>query len=232
MNSQTFDPVWELIYGEGRQLNKYPWDSVVSFVFNNYPREKLRAAVRIIEIGCGAGSNLWFAAREGFQVAGVDGSASAIEFARRRFLAEGLIADLRVADFTALPFPDGTYDLAIDRGALTCCGFAAARRAISEVRRVLAPRGRFFFNPYSEAHSSRLAGRTGPDGVVCDIEGGSLTGVGQICFYTRNDVEAALSSGWRVLQWRHVENREESVAVSSIHAEWQVVVERSDDHSS
>ena len=222
----SFDPIWERIYDEGRQLAKYPWDSVVSFVFHHYPRTKPRSEVRIVEIGCGGGSNLWFAAREGFQVAGVDGSASAIEFAGRLLAADGLSGDLRVADFTSLPFESGMFDLAIDRGALTCCGFESARRAVSEVHRVLAPGGKFLCNPYSDAHSSRYAGRPGSDGLIYDIEGGSLTGVGHICFYGRQQVEDLLARGWRLLRLQHLEYREQKGPACDVHAEWHATAEK------
>ena len=103
----AFNPIWEKeIYGQGRQLGRYPYDAVVSFVFRYAPRDRERSAVRILEIGCGAGNNLWFAAREGFSVTGIDGSATAIDYARKRFAEEGLSGDLRVGDFTALPFED------------------------------------------------------------------------------------------------------------------------------
>jgi len=39
--------------------------------------------------GLRTGANLWFAAREGFQV-GIDGSAAAIAYARKRFEDEGI----------------------------------------------------------------------------------------------------------------------------------------------
>ena len=37
---------------------------------------------RILEVGCGMGNNLWFAAREGCRVSGLDAVESAIRFAR------------------------------------------------------------------------------------------------------------------------------------------------------
>ena len=95
---QSFDPVWDEIYGSGQQLNRYPFSSVVTFLFRNRPRDKDRAATRILEVGCGAGNNLWFAAREGFDVSGIDASEPVIDHARKWFDAEGLNADLRVAD--------------------------------------------------------------------------------------------------------------------------------------
>ena len=58
---------WEkTIYASGKQLNLYPYDSVVSFIFRSYPRQKPRHQVHVLEIGCGAGNNLWFISREGF----------------------------------------------------------------------------------------------------------------------------------------------------------------------
>src|SRR5262245_53509995 len=125
-SSRTFDPIWEdAIYGQGQKISRYPFDIVVTFVYRNYPRHKPRHDVRILEVGCGSGNNLWFAAREGFQVAGIDGSSSAIAYAQKRFAEEGLTGDLRVGDFTQLPFESDSFDLAIDRGSLTCCGLSA-----------------------------------------------------------------------------------------------------------
>jgi SAM-dependent methyltransferase len=225
--SPSWDPVWEReIYGEGRHLNRWPFDIVVSFVFRHFPRDKPRGQVRILEIGCGSGNNLWFAAREGFAVAGIDGSPTAVEYARRRFHEEGLTADLRVGDFTQLPFRDDSFDLAIDRGAITCCGRTAAARAVAEVRRVLMPRGKFLFNPYSEHHTSHRTGRGGPDGVTVAIAGGTLTGVGQICFWNRSQVESLFADGWKLLSLEHLEINQLLPAAGDVHAEWRGIAQK------
>src|SRR3954451_16714670 len=96
--SASFDTSWEERYQRGAALVRYPYDFVVQFV-NRYPPDKPREETLVLEVGCGAGNNLWFAAREGFQVAGIDGSAAAIAYARRRFEQDGLTGDLLVGDF-------------------------------------------------------------------------------------------------------------------------------------
>ncbi len=219
------DPIWERKYAAGH-AERYPWDSVVSFVYRNAPPGLPHREVRIVEVGCGTASNLWFAAREGFQVWGVDGSASAIAAATKRFKEEGLAGSFDVADFTRLPHQDGTFHLAIDRAAITCVGLAAAARAAGEVRRVLAPGGRFFFNPYSDRHTSCRSGRAGPDGMRLDITEGSLTGVGPICFYGQAQVEALFAKGWRLLSMQHTESTEAAGAAHPVHAEWRVIAEK------
>jgi ubiquinone/menaquinone biosynthesis C-methylase UbiE len=224
MASQTFDPIWEEKYASGH-AQRYPWDVVVSFVFRNASRDKPRSEVRILEVGCGTASNLWFAAREGFQVAGVDGSVSAIDNARKRFESEGLIADLRVADFISLPFEDSSFDLAIDRGALVCAGLQGGLRAVKEIHRVLRPGGKFFFNPYSDRHSSASAGEDGPDGLTVNIKEGTMVGVGQICFYGRRQVLDVLD-GWKILSMQHMEYAEMLNPKWLVHAEWRVVAEK------
>lgn len=172
---RTFDPIWRDIYARGH-TNRYPWDSVVRFVFRHAPETPYRGDVRILEVGCGTGSNLWFCAREGFSTTGVDASDKAIEVARQRFDEEGLVSDFRVADFTHLPFENAMFDLVIDRAAITTTGCGAGKRAIREVQRVLKTEGLFFFNPYASGHSSQSSGKPGPDGVVIDIASGTLTG--------------------------------------------------------
>lgn len=207
-------------------MNRYPYDVVVSFCFQNRPQNKAHGDVRVLEVGCGAGNNLWFAAREGFQVVGIDASTSAIAYARERFSKEGLTGEFRVGDFTNLPFENAMFDLVWNRCALTCVGLSTVRAAISEVRRVLAPQGRFLFNPYSTQHSSAAQGEAGPDGLTLRIRAGTLVGAGQICFYDSATLNTLFDSGWRLLSQKHVEIREETGVSPLIHAEWRIVAEK------
>ena len=50
-----------------RDPSFYPFDNVVTFLFRNYPKDK-QSEINILEVGCGGGNNLRFAAREGFNV--------------------------------------------------------------------------------------------------------------------------------------------------------------------
>ena len=65
---------------------------------------------RVLEVGCGAGTDLVRFAKGGADVTGVDLSASAITLARENFRQQGLAADLREADGEHLPFPDESFD--------------------------------------------------------------------------------------------------------------------------
>lgn len=225
MRDASCDPIWEQKYAAGHS-QRYPWDIVVSFVFRNAPRDRPRADIGILEVGCGTGANLWFAAREGFRVAGVDGSASAIATAQQRFREDGLSGDLRVADFVALPFADASMSLVIDRGSLTCCGTTALRSALAEIHRVLQPGGRFLFNPYADSHSSARAGRPGPDDLTVDIGAGTLAGVGHIRFTSRRDLTEMLKEGWKILSLERLEKADMLRPEGAIHSEWLVVLER------
>ena len=90
---------------------------------------------RVLEIGAGAGHSSAFFAGEGFTVVATDLSPGNVE----RCLAKGL--DARVADFTDLDFPDGSFD---GVWALSCLMHATdedLERAIDEMARVLSPHG-------------------------------------------------------------------------------------------
>lgn len=221
----TVDPVWEAKYAAGH-AERYPWDSVVSFVYRNMPRDRARHDVGVVEVGCGTGSNLWFAAREGFRVCGLDASASAIAAARSRFGQDALDGRFEVGSFLQLPFASAAFDLAIDRAAITCVGLKDAARAVDEVRRVLRPGGRFFFNPYSDRHRSACSGQPGADGLRLGITEGSLVGAGQICFYGRGHVEALFARGWRLLSLEHLERTELLEGAPLAHCEWRVIAEK------
>ena len=227
MSASNFNTIWEdTIYGTGNHLNKYPFDNVVTFIFRNFPRNKPRNEVKILETGSGAGNNLWFMAREGFSVTGIDGSKSAIDFAKKRFEEEGLTGEFLVGDFTDLPFEDNTFDIVIDRGAIVCVNLEAGKKAVQEAHRTLVKGGVFFFNPYSQAHTSFSSGKLQGDGKVSDIEHGTLVGVGGLCFYSHRDVLHALPNDkWNTKSLMHKELKEMNIH-QTIHAEWEAVVEK------
>ena len=222
---RSFDPTWEQKYAAGHR-ERYPWDVVVSFVFRHAPRDRPRRDVHVLEVGCGTGSNVWFASREGFSVTGIDASESAIDVAKRRMVEEGVTADLRVADFVSLPLDDARFDLVIDRGALTCCGREIMIRAVREIARVTKRGGHFLFNPYADSHSSFASGQPKPDGTVDGITEGTLTGVGQIYFAARREIPELLGPGWQVTSLVRREDAEMARPPVLVHAEWRVTAER------
>ena len=225
LESETIDPIWEKKYSEGH-AEKYPWDMVVSFVFHNAPHDCARSEVRILEVGFGTSISSRFAAREGFTVAGVEGSSSAVKYAQEWFKREQLSGDLRVGDFTQLPFENETFDLVFDREALCCVGKQAHKQAISEVHRVLRNGGKFLFNGYADSHSSLRTGEIGSDEARMNINGGTLVDVGQLYFVSRSEIDEFFNVGWKLHQVQRREWTEMLNAAGGIHAEWMVVAEK------
>lgn len=226
MKQDAFQSKWEELYSEGKHLNRYPWDMLVSFVYRNAPKDKPRNKIKILEVGCGTGSNLWFAAREGFCVAGIDGSESAINYVRERFTKEGLEGDFKVGDFTRLPFEANSFDIVIDRAAITCCNFYTMNGVIKEINRVLAPGGKFFFNPYSDRHSSFVAGKLLDDGLTSDISKGTLVGIGNLYFINKREIFSLFADRWKLIRIEHSEIRDELNPDGAVHADWRVVAEK------
>lgn len=104
-----------------------------------YARFEEQAGRRVLEIGCGTGSDLMRFARAGAVVTGVDLSPRSLALTRRRFDLVGIPADLRVADAERLPFLDGSFDLVYSWGVLHHAPDPAL--AIREAHRVLVPGG-------------------------------------------------------------------------------------------
>lgn len=222
---QSYDPIWDEIYEGGGQLNRYPFSSVVTFLYRHAPRNRARADIRILEIGCGAGNNLWFAAREGFDVTGLDGSDAAMDFARKRFAEEGLQGEFITGDFTDLPFADASFDIVLERGAVSMAPTSAARKAIEEAARVLRPGGLMYAEIYSDRASTR--GRKGEDGVLLDTEG-PYGGNGQMAFYGRKGIEALFADLFQITSLTHVESMDYVTGPREIYAHWAIAARKPD----
>ena len=102
---------------------------------------------KVLDVGCGAGTDLMRFARGGAIVTGVDLSSSAIALARQNFAQQGLAADLREADGEHLPFADGEFDFVFAHGVVQYTSGDAA--LVEECRRVLKPGGTAVFQVYN-----------------------------------------------------------------------------------
>ncbi len=102
---------------------------------------------KVLDVGCGAGTDLVRFARGGAVVSGVDLSAAAIALARQNFEQQRLHGDLREADGEALPFADGTFDLVFAHGVVQYTSDPQA--LVDQCRRVLKPGGEAVFQVYN-----------------------------------------------------------------------------------
>ena len=102
---------------------------------------------RLLEVGCGIGTDLARFAAGGAVVTGLDLAQTAIDLAGKNFAHLGLTGDLRVGDGEALPFPDASFDVVYGHGVLQYA--AHPERIIAELHRVLTPGGRGIFMVYN-----------------------------------------------------------------------------------
>ncbi|MEJ3656428.1 class I SAM-dependent methyltransferase [Actinomycetes bacterium KLBMP 9759] len=105
---------------------------------------------RVLDVGCGSGTFLAFAADLGAEVAGVDPAPDMVRLARARLPG----ADIRAGSAEELPWPDGTFDLVAAFNALQ---FAEDTiDALTEFGRVARPAGLVAVANWAEAARNDL----------------------------------------------------------------------------
>jgi SAM-dependent methyltransferase len=101
----------------------------------------------VLEVGCGAGTDLARFAHGGARVTGVDIAPSAVALAKENFAQQGLTGDLREADGEQLPFADDSFDFVYAHGVVQYTAHDQA--LVDECRRVLRPGGAVLFQVYN-----------------------------------------------------------------------------------
>lgn len=96
--------------------------------------------LKVLEIGCGIGTDGAQFAEAGADYTGVDLTEAAVELARKRFELFDLPGSFQTADAECLDFADESFDLVYSHGVLHHT--PATGRAVNEIHRVLRPGGR------------------------------------------------------------------------------------------
>ncbi|MEJ7692836.1 class I SAM-dependent methyltransferase [Daejeonella sp.] len=100
---------------------------------------------RILDVGCGTGKNMEFLISRGYEnIEGLDYSADAIEFCRKRNLRQ-----VHQGSVTDINFPDNSFDVVYCMDVLGCLDEQDRTAAAAELFRVLKPGGVFMANSAS-----------------------------------------------------------------------------------
>lgn len=152
---------------DATELAALPSEVTSSFagVGNPHAIDRIPVGVTVLDIGCGAGTDLLLAARQ----TGPAGRAIGVDMTeamRRRALqgaaASGLThVDVREGDATHLPVDDKSVDVVISNGVLNLV--PEKERAVAEIARVLKPGGRVQI-------ADIVIGETLPDSALRDID--------------------------------------------------------------
>jgi len=107
--------------------------------YQDWLRQRCPGA-KALDYCCGNGENAVFAARCGADTIGIDISPEGVENARANAIREGVEQNCRfeVMDGEATAFPDDTFDVIVEYGALHHLDYD---KAMAELRRIMKPDG-------------------------------------------------------------------------------------------
>jgi ubiquinone/menaquinone biosynthesis C-methylase UbiE len=139
-----------------KYLFPYLMEAGLNRPFVTNERKEALAAVRgrVLEIGFGTGLNLACYPEPVREITTIDANEGMHRLARARVVASGKKVVHQVLDAARLPFPDESFDSVVS--TFTLCSIANVEQALGEVRRVLAPGGRFYFLEHGKSPEPQI----------------------------------------------------------------------------
>lgn len=183
---KSFDEIWETIHAT-QEWGKYPSEHVIRFVARNYYQQD-RHSVKILDYCCGAGSNTWYLAREGFDTYAFDGSESAIAKVKERFKKEGLEADLKVCDALEADYHPDFFDCVIDNVSIYANKVGNIKKMYEGIFRMLKEGGRMFTSMFSKNTTGYGMGEEIEKDTFINIPCGNLQGRGTVHFHSVEEI--------------------------------------------
>ena len=134
---------WEYIY-QTIPMHQIPWETgePSADLVLLFKQNMLHEGMKVLDVGCGLGTQTRFMARKGILATGIDISQTAISKAREQLLRErDLIANFVVGDVGRMPMPKASFEFVYDRGCYHHLSVEQRQEYVKEVARVLVPQG-------------------------------------------------------------------------------------------
>jgi SAM-dependent methyltransferase len=194
----AWDDRWKTPEGRAEWLQPEP--ELVDLV----PRLELLPGRRVLDLGCGVGRHALYLAAQGFEVDGIDGSASGLAFADEAARSRGVAVRWREGLMTALPYDEACFDFILSWNVIHHGAPEVVRRAVGEIRRVLRPGGLYLGTMLPKRNANFGRGREiAPDTYVVDGDDDR----GHPHFYCDARTVIDLFAGFDVLRLAQVEQR-------------------------
>ncbi len=133
---------WNDAYLTGKYQNfwgiSYPSQELVAFVASL----DLKPSTVALDVGCGAGQEAIFLAKQGFTVIGIDHSEAAIAIAESAGKQAGVNVDWKIGNVLELPVADKSVNMINDRGCFHHIPDEKRAQYAAEMARVLQPNGK------------------------------------------------------------------------------------------
>jgi len=139
-----------------------PWDTQVSppelmeFIESHPPG-------RVLDLGCGTGTNVITLAQHGWQVVGVDYVKRAVRTAERKASQAGVTAEFFVNDVTKLEGVRGVFDLVLDIGCFHSLDGGERVQYLDNLERLTRPGSTFMVYSFLRDNDSSEPGINGSD---------------------------------------------------------------------
>lgn len=153
---------------------RYPNEELMRFMGRNFgalPREQ-KAKIKFIELGCGAGANLWPLAIEGFDVHGLDVSIEGVKLAQQMLEHWHTSGTLVQGSMDSVPYDDNSFNVVADVFSSYCLDEKQFLLYLKEVKRILIPGGLYF--SYHPSKNSMAYINHAP---AVKIDGSTLNGI-------------------------------------------------------
>ncbi|MGD9535577.1 MAG: class I SAM-dependent methyltransferase [Alphaproteobacteria bacterium] len=149
----AWDARWRTAEGRARWLEPEPEARALAAEL------RARGGRSVLDLGCGVGRHAVYVAGEGFAVSAMDAASSGLDYARDWASREGVTLDLSFGQMTALPYEDASFDAVIAWNVIYYGEPPVIEAALSEIRRVLRPRGLYLGTFLSKRHARYGQGR-------------------------------------------------------------------------
>ncbi|MGG2119883.1 class I SAM-dependent methyltransferase [Bacillus bombysepticus] len=112
--------------------------------------QTIKPESKVLEVGCGIGTEAVFLAVRDMDVTAIDISPKAIESAKSLAEVYGVDVDFKVADALNIPVQDNEFDVFCDQGCFHHLTDEERPKYVSEILRVLKPGGMLVLRAFSD----------------------------------------------------------------------------------